>query len=399
MPPSLLDDIMSLDEDLSNSCSYVEPLIEHPSTSYSEQYYYSDNNLPAYNPPVQMPSVPLSTPSLPAYNPPVQMPWVPLSTPSFPAYNPLVQMPSVPLSTPSSPAYNPPVQMPPVPLSTPSFQTSSCRYAQSSPSFVQPGYITPPFSVEMGNNSQMVYANDAYIPPPDTYIQPPDAYIPPPVYDQVAATEVQSLNNPCQVKYPSLSQQQLSSYPSIPGPSTQLSPVSSDSDDIITTLAENQELGIARAMLKEENFKELFRYINANPQPERHHEAFQDIWLEAVYQRASKKRKGKILNAVDRYRLRKRCPFPPTIWNGDRSFHLLKESAREILHQYYLVNPYPTTAEKRELACTAKISFQQVSNFFKNRRGRLRKEGHYVPPRASLFDNNSRSHVFRLLNS
>ena len=362
IPASLLDDILSLDEDLKLShppLSY--PIFDHPSTSDSEQLYYHDNNPPAYNP--------------------------------------IVQMASVPLSTPSSLAYNPPVQMPSVPLPTPSFQASSCCYAQTAPPFVQPGYITPPFSAEMGNNSQMVYANDAYIPPPDAYIPPPDAYIPPPVYDQMAATEVQSLNNPCQVQYPSSSQQQLSSYPNIPGPSAQLSPMSSDGDDIITTLAEDRELVIAKEMLKEENFKELFQYINENPQPERHHEAFQDIWLEAVYQRASKKRNGKIFNAVDRYRLRKRHPFPPTIWNGDRSFHLLKDSAREILHQYYRVNPYPTTAEKRKLAHTAKISFQQVSNFFKNRRGRLRREGHYVPPRASLFDNNSRAHVFHLLNS
>ena len=154
---------------------------------------------------------------------------------------------------------------------------------------------------------------------------------------------------------------------------------SSHQPDLLNLIAENSAVITAREMLADGLFDEVLDFISQTHQPERLHHQFQEIWQQTTYQRASKQRRGKNLNAVDRYRLRKRYPFPPTIWNGDADRHLFKESSRTTLQEFYDKNPYPTPEEKRELSRQAKLSYSQVSNFFKNRRGRQRVSGHVIP--------------------
>ena len=167
--------------------------------------------------------------------------------------------------------------------------------------------------------------------------------------------------------------------PQLSNPDPSQSPDSSDQLDLLDLIAENSALITAREMLADGLFNEVLDFISHTNQPERLHEQFQEIWLQTIYQRASKQRKGKNLNAVDRYRLRKRHPYPSTIWNGDVARHLFKESARSVLQEFYEKNPYPSPEEKRELARQAKLSYCQVSNFFKNKRGRQRVSGHVIP--------------------
>ena len=52
---------------------------------------------------------------------------------------------------------------------------------------------------------------------------------------------------------------------------------------------------------------------------------------------------------VDKYRVRKKYPFPNTIWDGEQKSHCFKERTRSILREAYLKNPYPNPAKKREL--------------------------------------------------
>jgi hypothetical protein len=76
------------------------------------------------------------------------------------------------------------------------------------------------------------------------------------------------------------------------------------------------------------------------------------------------------LTAVDRYRLRKRNPFPASIWEGEKTIYCLKKSARDNLTNFFEKNPYPTPAEKRRLATSCELSYVQISNWFKNKRMR-----------------------------
>ncbi|XP_063676822.1 homeobox protein unc-39-like [Bolinopsis microptera] len=100
-----------------------------------------------------------------------------------------------------------------------------------------------------------------------------------------------------------------------------------------------------------------------------HHEQLQHLWLAAIYARESGIKK-KNLTAVDRYRLRKRNPFPATIWEGEKTIYCLKKSARDSLTNFFERNPYPTPAEKRRLATSCELSYVQISNWFKNKRMR-----------------------------
>ena len=162
---------------------------------------------------------------------------------------------------------------------------------------------------------------------------------------------------------------------SIPDPT----PPSSPEPDMLSFIAENSALIAAREMFSDGLFNEVLDFISSSDQPERLHEEFQELWTETIYRQASAQRRGKVLNAVDRYRLRKRKPFPRTIWNGDQSRHLFKESSRSLLQEFFDKNPYPTPEEKRDLTRKSQLSYSQVSNFFKNRRGRQRGSGHMIP--------------------
>ena len=157
-------------------------------------------------------------------------------------------------------------------------------------------------------------------------------------------------------------------------------PLPADHLDQLDLIAENGGLISAREMLSAGLHQETLDFLASSEQPPRLHEQAQEIWLQAVYARASRKRGGRHLTAVDRYRLRKRNPFPATIWNGDASRHLFKESSRAALQEAFERNPYPIPEEKRELARTTKLSCAQVSNFFKNKRGRRRGAGAVIVP-------------------
>ena len=53
------------------------------------------------------------------------------------------------------------------------------------------------------------------------------------------------------------------------------------------------------------------------------------MWLEAHYNEAEQMR-GKALGPVDKYRIRKKFPFPRTIWDGEQKSHCFKVSLRRL---------------------------------------------------------------------
>nr|XP_033812025.1 homeobox protein SIX5 [Geotrypetes seraphini] len=129
----------------------------------------------------------------------------------------------------------------------------------------------------------------------------------------------------------------------------------------------------ARALVafQREDFAELYRLLESRPFPPRHHRFLQDLFLRARYREAERAR-GRQLGAVDKYRLRKKFPLPPTIWDGEETVYCFKERSRSALRDCYRRNRYPAPDEKRRLAQTTGLSLTQVSNWFKNRRQRDR---------------------------
>ncbi|CAD6186793.1 unnamed protein product [Caenorhabditis auriculariae] len=119
------------------------------------------------------------------------------------------------------------------------------------------------------------------------------------------------------------------------------------------------------------NFRELYSILENNKFSTRSHPKLQDMWHEAHY-REQEKQRGRPLCAVDKYRVRKKFPMPRTIWDGEQKTHCFKERTRSLLREWYLKDPYPNPAKKKELATATGLTAMQVGNWFKNRRQRDR---------------------------
>ncbi|MCL4150215.1 UNVERIFIED_CONTAM: hypothetical protein GTU68_062817 [Idotea baltica] len=140
-----------------------------------------------------------------------------------------------------------------------------------------------------------------------------------------------------------------------------------------------QDLGKHEAVLRARalvafhlgNFRELYVILESQRYSKASHARLQALWLEAHYQEAERLR-GRPLGPVDKYRVRKKFPFPRTIWDGEQKTHCFKERTRSLLRESYLQDPYPNPSKKRELAQATALTPTQVGNWFKNRRQRDR---------------------------
>ncbi|KAL3119671.1 hypothetical protein niasHT_006757 [Heterodera trifolii] len=119
------------------------------------------------------------------------------------------------------------------------------------------------------------------------------------------------------------------------------------------------------------NFKEMYAILESHKFSQDSHLMLQKIWWDAHYQEAERMR-GRTLGPVDKYRVRKKYPCPPTIWDGEQKTHCFKEKTRTMLREHYLNDPYPNPAKKKQLAEETNLTPMQVGNWFKNRRQRDR---------------------------
>ncbi|XP_032820798.1 homeobox protein SIX6-like [Petromyzon marinus] len=119
------------------------------------------------------------------------------------------------------------------------------------------------------------------------------------------------------------------------------------------------------------NYRDLYAILEGHKFSKASHAKLQAMWLEAHYLEAERLR-GRPLGPVDKYRVRKKFPLPRTIWDGEQKTHCFKERTRSLLREWYLQDPYPNPAKKRELAQATGLTPTQVGNWFKNRRQRDR---------------------------
>lgn len=119
------------------------------------------------------------------------------------------------------------------------------------------------------------------------------------------------------------------------------------------------------------NFKDLYAMLENHKFSKENHERLQCLWRTAHYLEAERQR-GRPLGAVGKYRVRRKFPLPRTIWDGEETTYCFKEKSRNILNKAYAENPYPTPREKYDLAKMTDLTVTQVSNWFKNKRQRVR---------------------------
>lgn len=139
------------------------------------------------------------------------------------------------------------------------------------------------------------------------------------------------------------------------------------------SISEQESVQRARAVVAYHagSFRELYHILETHRFTRASHAKLQAMWLEAHYREAEKLR-GRPLGPVDKYRVRKKFPLPKTIWDGEQKTHCFKERTRGLLREWYLQDPYPNPAKKRELAHATGLTPTQVGNWFKNRRQRDR---------------------------
>lgn len=123
---------------------------------------------------------------------------------------------------------------------------------------------------------------------------------------------------------------------------------------------------------KREDYEGVLKILGSHSYDRSNHEQLQHLWLAAIYGRESVMKRKK-LTAVDRYRLRKRNPFPASIWEGEKTIYCLRKSARDELTSFFDQNSYPTPNEKRRLANSCGLTYVQISNWFKNKRMRVKE--------------------------
>lgn len=71
----------------------------------------------------------------------------------------------------------------------------------------------------------------------------------------------------------------------------------------------------AHLAFEQKNYKKLYEIMETKKFSADYHAELQKMWLEAHYDEAEKIKKRK-LGAVDKYRLRRKFPLPPGIWDG-----------------------------------------------------------------------------------
>ncbi|PIO72640.1 homeobox domain protein [Teladorsagia circumcincta] len=101
--------------------------------------------------------------------------------------------------------------------------------------------------------------------------------------------------------------------------------------------------------------------------------AVQSTTMEATL--PAEKTKERELGAVCKYRIRKKNPFPATIWDGEETNYCFKSKSRNVLRDAYKKQAYPSVEDKKRLAAQTELTVTQVSNWFKNKRQRERAAG------------------------
>uniref|UniRef100_A0AC35FQ03 Homeobox domain-containing protein n=1 Tax=Panagrolaimus sp. PS1159 TaxID=55785 RepID=A0AC35FQ03_9BILA len=140
---------------------------------------------------------------------------------------------------------------------------------------------------------------------------------------------------------------------------------------------EEAMVGKAFVFYHQQRFDELYDHLKSFHFSSNNHKKLQELWKTAHYEQARTSRSGKReIDPVAKYRIRKKHPFPSTIWDGEGTSYCFKNKDREILQEAYNKNPMPNPTQKKALAEKTGLDLPQVSNWFKNRRQRDRQHKH-----------------------
>ena len=135
-------------------------------------------------------------------------------------------------------------------------------------------------------------------------------------------------------------------------------------------------LSIALSLYQRKLWKEFQAFVREHTFNLQDHCQLQDLWKNSLYE-LHLVNKGREVNSLSRFRMRKKYPEPSTIFNGETSYNL-KKSSRNYLIAYFNNKKYPSKEEKLSLAAQLGVGYKTICSFFRNRRARLRKSRNSV---------------------
>lgn len=120
----------------------------------------------------------------------------------------------------------------------------------------------------------------------------------------------------------------------------------------------------AAAMLayKQGQYQQVFAILRQNTFTQDQHTELQELWYRALYAETELTRSGgcRRLGAVEKYRLRRKHPLPPTIWDGEPVVYCFKARTRIALHRTFAQTRYPSPEEKQTIANQTGLTLTQV---------------------------------------
>lgn len=97
------------------------------------------------------------------------------------------------------------------------------------------------------------------------------------------------------------------------------------------------------------------------------------IWNISWYHLAPIRNKNpEKLSSVDRYRVRQKHPFP--LSHGDKKLYNIRVKAKQLMAGYFAMYPKPDRIMKEQIVTETGLSMEQVVNYFKNSRQKVKKE-------------------------
>ena len=102
----------------------------------------------------------------------------------------------------------------------------------------------------------------------------------------------------------------------------------------VEEISTSESIAVFRAVaaFHTQDFCELYRILEARQFSEKFHEKLQHLWFKARYMEAQEGR-AKSLDAVAKYRIRRKFPSPRTISSGREKSYCFQENTRKTLNE------------------------------------------------------------------
>lgn len=121
----------------------------------------------------------------------------------------------------------------------------------------------------------------------------------------------------------------------------------------VKEISDSESIAVFRAVAAFHvgDFHELYRILEGRPFSETSHGKLQRLWFKARYVEAEKCRK-RSLDAVAKYRIRRKYPSPKTISTGREKSYCFQEKTRKFLNEVCVLQRFLALVTRPNIICS-----------------------------------------------